>query len=470
MSRETMNSRRGLQLVAAALPGCLAAVAALAVLVATPRVAWAGQKPACEISIVTEPPQATVVLDGKKEQSLTPVNTSVAPGTHFLVINKSGYEESRRRFTVGPEQTRLLLDTRLEPVLGLVLIHSQPTGAEITIDDALRGHTPLLLTDIRPGRYRVRANLQGSIPVEKMLDVADRSPQKLEIVMRSDSGEIKCSSEPAGAEIAVNGAARGQTPSTVQGVPPGKVVVTLSLEGYRQYEETVEVQAGDELKVNATLKPLPASLEVFSIPDGAVVYVDNERRGKAPLTIETLEAGEHRIRAEMPGFEPLARTVDLKQGKRTPEEFRLERIAGALEITTTPPGVKVLVDNIERGVTKGEPDKPDGASLPLLVENLDPGSHTALMIRKGYEKATATVEIVKSQKATLTQELKKLFIPDILLRTGDGPNDMYTGAVVERYANGDIKLELKPGIFRVFRKSEIQSEKSLFSDAPPRKE
>ncbi|MEI6807353.1 MAG: PEGA domain-containing protein [bacterium] len=453
-----------------------AAVVRLAVIITfagpavCPATAAAKKDVGCDISVVSDPAGAVVTFDGRKEQTQTPVTIHTATGTHFLIISKAGHIESRQRFTIGPDQTKKLIDAKLESIRGLVLIHSDPMGAEITIDDAQRGQTPLLLTDLPPGRYRVRGTLQGTLPVEKILDVVDRTPQKLDIVMRSDSGIVKCSSEPSGAEVTVNGAARGQTPCTVSGLSPGKAVVLVSLEGYQPHEETVDIHTGDELTVEAALKPLPASLEVFSVPEGAVVYVNNERRGKSPLTLDNLPPAECRIRVEHPGYDPLARTVELKQGKRVSEEFKLDRIAGALDVTTTPAGVRVQVDNVEKGVTKGDTNTANGASLPLTIENLQPGSHSIVMTRKGYEKVTVIVDIEKSKKATLEQELKRVFVPDILLRTGDGQDNMFTGAVAERFPNGDIKLELKPGVFKLFKKSDILSEKPLFGDGSPRKE
>lgn len=463
-------SRSGWINSAAAAIGCLAFLIALAGSPVCTATAAEEIDAGCDVTIVTVPTEASVTCDGTKEQTRTPVTIHTKAGTHFLIINKAGHMESRQRFTVGPNQTKMLIEATLEPVYGLVLIHSEPEGAEIVIDDAPRGQTPLLVTDLRPGRYRVCATMQGTLPVENVLDIVGRTPQKLNIVMRSDSGMIKCSSDPSGAEVTANGAARGQTPCTVSGLPPGRVSVLISLEGYHPHEETVDIRTGEELAVEAVLKPLPASLEVFSVPEGAIVYVNNQRRGKSPVTIDNLPPGECRIRVEHSGYDPLARTVELKQGKRVSEEFKLDRIAGALDVTTTPAGVRVLVDNVEKGVTKGETNTANGASLPLTIESLEPGSHSIVMTRKGYEKVTVVVEIEKSKKATLEQELKRVFVPDILLRTGDGQENMFTGSMAERFPNGDIKLELKPGVFKLFKKSEILSEKPLFGDGSPRKE
>ncbi|MEI6971270.1 MAG: PEGA domain-containing protein [bacterium] len=443
----------------------LAAIAALAMPAAFPSFAGEPAKQGCDILVVTEPPDATVEFDGAVVQSLTPATIHAVTGIHLLAISRNGFEETRHRFHVGPADSKLTIKKTLEPVLGLVLIHSQPQGADVTIDDIPRGQTPLLLTDLRLGRYRVRATMPGTLPAETMLDVDGRVARKLDLVLRANSGQVSCSSEPAGADITFNGIARGQTPCTIHGIVTGRTVVAFSLEGYQTHEETIDISAGGETnRVQAILKPLPATLVVNSIPDGAVIYLDNARRGTTPVTLDGMAPGQHRLRAELQGYDPVARTVELTPGKNTPEEFRLARVAGALEVTTTPPGVRVLVDNVERGITQGDPEKPNERSAPLLVENLEPGKHAVLMSRKGYAGTNSTVEVIKSQKTALQQELRRVFAPDTLLRTNDG--EMYTGAIAERNANGDIRLELKPGTFKVFKKSDIRSLKSLTTDNP----
>ena len=52
-----------------------------------------------------------------------------------------------------------------------------------------------------------------------------------------------------------------------------------------------------------TMEELPASLAVYSIPEGARVYLDNNYKGVAPALFESLPLGEHRIRVEKDGFD-----------------------------------------------------------------------------------------------------------------------------------------------------------------------
>jgi len=419
-------------------------------------------KPAgCEVAVISEPQQALVSLDNSNAQMIAPAVLNVLPGRHLLVVSKDGYNEARRSINIEPSQLKLLVELKLEPVLGLILIHSSPMGANVAIDDAQRGRTPLLLTDLPPGRYRVRVTKQDHLPSEKILEITGREPKKLDLDLRPDSGSVAFDSTPQGASVSINGAQSGQTPCTIPGVPTGRVQITLTLDGYKPHDELIKVQSGAELKVNATLEPKPAGLEITSIPDGATIYVSNENRGKAPVTIDNLQPGDYRIRAEMPGFDPLARTVSLVQGQVGREEFRLDSNTGSLIVTTMPGIVRVLIDNVEKGTTKADPNNTAGPSLPVQIDGLAPGSHTVLLVRRGYEKSSVKCEIVKNETASLKKELKKLFLPDILIRVGDGQDDVYIGTLVQRFDNGDVKVELKEGVFRLFKKGEIQLEKPL---------
>ena len=61
---------------------------------------------------------------------------------------------------------------------------------------------------------------------------------------------------------------------------------------------------------------------IFSLPDKARVYLDNDYRGETPLELDGLKAGQHRLRVEKAGFDPMARNVTLARGAKATEEFR----------------------------------------------------------------------------------------------------------------------------------------------------
>ena len=75
------------------------------------------------------------------------------------------------------------------------------------------------------------------------------------------TGAISVSSTPSGARATIDGLNWvGSTPCiTPSDLPPGTYTLRLSLEGYHDWSQTVEVKANKTLEVHATLTPVPTS-------------------------------------------------------------------------------------------------------------------------------------------------------------------------------------------------------------------
>ncbi len=73
----------------------------------------------------------------------------------------------------------------------------------------------------------------------------------------------------------------------------------------------------DERKAAPAPRPLPATgtLDVRSIPSGAVVLIDGREQGKTPLEV-TLEEGRYQVRLELPGHVPLTAEADVHPSQR----------------------------------------------------------------------------------------------------------------------------------------------------------
>ncbi len=66
-------------------------------------------------------------------------------------------------------------------------------------------------------------------------------------------GELRIDSVPQGADIEVDGSFVGNTPSTVQ-LTEGDHMVVLRKGGYKKWEGTVKVSAGNSVRVSAELE------------------------------------------------------------------------------------------------------------------------------------------------------------------------------------------------------------------------
>ncbi|NQT91181.1 MAG: PEGA domain-containing protein, partial [Lentisphaerae bacterium] len=408
--------------------------------------------PPCEMRVATDPPGATISCDGIPGDLSPLLLADLAPGRHLVLARKTGFELERRTVELRPGQ-RVALDLVLRPVYALLLVHSTPKGAEVEIDGAVRGNTPLLVTDLPVGKYRMRLSHPGYRSMEVEFSAPDRTPIRIEETLTSDMARLVLDSEPPGASVLLNGASTGQTtPCTIDRIPSGTAVVRMTVQGYKPFDRELALVAGEEYEVNAVLDPEPATLKVVTIPDGARIYVDNQFRGESPLTLENLAPGTYRVRAEARGCDPDAREVVVGAASDRVEEFRLARNSGSMEITTEPAGVRILVDGEHVGTTTAPEEETDRLSLPLEADLLSAGGHTVRLVKAGYFDKEFTIEVRKDETVTLHHRMERRFIPNFEVVTD---KRVIRGVLILVDPKGNVKIEVKPGVIKTIPKEEI---------------
>jgi len=421
----------------------------------------AKEQPPAGVRIETVPDGCRVFFNGKMYGESPATISGVTPGRYMVVAEKTGYRSARDTVRIAEgEMSNLRLE--LEPLTALAIIHTDPVGAEVTIDGIARGKTPLLLTDLPPGRYRVKLELQGFQPKEVELNAPDRTPVKLSVALSSDSATLTINSRPAGAEVLLNGISKGDTPITVDRIQAGNVSLELKADGCKPYKQVLTLSAGQQERITAVLEELPSTLEVNSIPDGARIYIDNEFRGTSPLKITDLKPGAYRVRAEMRGYSLTpSREVNLSRAEVVREEFRLNKNAGSMEVTTQPAGIKVFVDGEELGTTQAKDDASDAVSEPLTIDLLGIGTHKVQLTRAGYFSKDFEVEIEKNATVTVHHRLRRMFIKNYTVRTRDAT---YEGMLLGKTLTGGVKIEIRPGIVKTLSAGDILSEAPIRQD------
>ena len=96
---------------------------------------------------------------------------------------------------------------------------------------------------------------------------------------------------------------------------------------------------------------MPTELRVTTSPPGALVFVDGEERGAAPLAI-AVAAGAHDVVAERPRWNAAHAHVDGPGHV----QLVLSRPQARLRFVSTPPGASVRLDGHDVGVTPLELD------------------------------------------------------------------------------------------------------------------
>ena len=426
-----------------------------AILFAAPLLA-ADAPATASLHVSSEPPDAQVYVNHQLRGS-TPLSLEGLPvGSYLVTVRKPGYADFHRT-AVLDDSLRVPVQAELEPVRGLLLVKSVPPGATVSIDGADFGVTPCLVTSLRLGTHRVRLAAPGFQPKEAEVELADRVPVQVSLDLASDSGTLHVESDPPGADVLLDGIPRGKAPCALERILGGDHELEIRLDGYVARKQTIRLSAGESQDMRVPLSPLPAALQVVTIPDGARVYVDNQFRGEAPQSLADLAPGSYRVRVEMAGHDPQARTVALSRGERKVEEFRLSANTGRLELTTEPADVAVFVNGRKAGVTSARPEETTAVSSPLSVEALPEGECELRFVRKGYFEKTEKAKITRGETATLHVALERRFIPDYEITTANG---VYKGVLDSEGVDG-IRLETRPGIFTFFAYKEILARKVI---------
>jgi hypothetical protein len=160
--------------------------------------------------------------------------------------------------------------------MGTLTVETNPSGATVEIDGQPRGVTPLSL-DLSPGRHTLKLANEGNVRSMPVTIVAGGQVSQLVELPRASSllGELQVRTEPAGAQVTVDGHVYGKAPLTVEGLAPGTHSVILANELSSMTQE-VKIEAGTTASLvvpmgaskNAPLSgwiavTAPAQLQIF---------------------------------------------------------------------------------------------------------------------------------------------------------------------------------------------------------------
>jgi hypothetical protein len=143
----------------------------------------------------------------------------------------------------------------------------------------------------------------------------------------------------------------------------------------------------------ATPPPVVGAVAVSSNPVGAQVFVDSEPRGVTPLRL-TLAPGEYTLELRSGSVTRVLPLIVEANATVQPFVDLVPSLAssGRLEITSDPPGARVIVDGTSRGVT------------PLVLAALPAGEHR-VMITDGTMTVNRTVTVVAGGAASVSAAL-----------------------------------------------------------------
>jgi len=142
--------------------------------------------------VKSDPPGASVYVDGRDMKAKTPAQVSVDKGQHLVLVRLSGYldETLNGQFTlgqtlnfsptlqplgnvdsiktVGGKMSRLF-GGKGQPGQATLSIHTQPKGAQVAVNQRMLDKTSPVDVMLDPGNYVIDITLSGYAPVHKII-------------------------------------------------------------------------------------------------------------------------------------------------------------------------------------------------------------------------------------------------------------------------------------------------------------
>jgi PKD repeat protein len=188
---------------------------------------------------------------------------------------------------------------------------------------------------------------------------------------------------------------------------PGTYTVTLTASN--QYGSDTITQY-DIVTVNGQVMSNGA-IYAQSVPYGATIYVNGDRYGTAPVTINSLFPGTYSVMAYLGGYTADVRTVTVYSGQTTGYYPSLQPspnppgTLGSISAQSSPAGATIYVNGVSYGTS------------PRTINNLLPGTYSVMAYLSRYSADTRTVTVTPGQTTGYSPVLQAL------------PNPANTGAI-----------------------------------------
>lgn len=277
-------------------------------------------------TIKTDPTGALVILGDHAEKSPATFE-DLEPRKYRLRVMSPGYDPIETTVDLGALRAPPPAQFHLVRSKGLLRLESDPSGAQFSLRSEDRktsreGVTPQTIADLPTGKYSVEAH-RGNWEMRDQIEV-----QRGETTTKSFAfvtAPIKITSDPAGAEITIDGAPHGRTPLQLD-LPVTSHSVTARLTGWPNEEQKIDVGAQQPNAAHFVFAN--GSVKITSAPGGASVRANGKDLGQTPLVIEEVKPGDVTYELRMSGYNPTTVTGKVDPQQQTFLAARLEKSVG----------------------------------------------------------------------------------------------------------------------------------------------
>ena len=262
---------------------------------------------------------------------------------------------------VSPRVVELFNETR-KAVIGEVVLTLTPQDAEIEVDGVALGTERTL--SLASGPHTVTARRVGYRPDSREVTVTAGTSLPFTLALERSSANLSVVTVPTGVEVILDGIPRGttaengRTPAeqefatrfklpidqmsrkfTMTNVTIGSHTLELRKPCFVPYNRSAPIERFDDFAVEpVTLKPATGTLTISSPTPNTMVFLNDQPRGAAPLTLTECE-GAHTVELRSP-VGRYVRRVTIRPGDQQAIDGTTKPAFAILSVSGLPEGLR----------------------------------------------------------------------------------------------------------------------------------
>lgn len=267
------------------------------------------------------------------------ISFKVPKGEYTFRFQKSSYSDESRTIKVANNQ-QLTIELRQGmsssselKLPGIVVIHSEPSGAEILVNGQKIGNTPLQ-GELVAGSYQLEMRKPLYYADVSTFELKEGETKDLKRLLKPRFGYLTVSSMPLGGSVYLDNKLIGTSPIEKREIESIRHTLKVQVPMYHDYSEEFRMKDGETKTVSSTMKPAFGSIEVLSSPeDGADVYVDGNMVGTTPYSNDKFASGKYVIRVTKELFYDVEEEVTVSDDLPTRRTATLGKNFGELAVS-----------------------------------------------------------------------------------------------------------------------------------------
>lgn len=279
------------------------------------------------VMIESTPSGAIVSREGNQIGQTPVIIHGQTVGRHTASVSRPGFVSQEISWDIENARPQLIR-VDLASNIGTLSIKSEPSEANLYINDKPRGQTPFS-EEIEEGEFNIRVEKSGYAIHEEAVVLARGKQKEINVRLQILPGTLTVKSIPVGASLFLDDLQCENTPATITDLSSGTYKVRCELRGYDSGTRDVTVSPGQHTEVTIQLDSNLGGLDLLVNPPGVTVYVDGEKKGitqpsdepfiSKVFEIYGLTSGEHTVTLSHSRAVPPKKTLkfQVKKGQIT---------------------------------------------------------------------------------------------------------------------------------------------------------